>query len=102
MVALNNIKTDEELDELFDKIVNKLSTLKKLVKIVSNETEKKRINNVIKSADFALDQVEFDKNISYSDSDSKQDFSDSEFSDTKGSGLKILTPNQMLSRLPIT
>ena len=102
MVALNNIKTDEELDELFDKIVNKLSTLKKLVKIVSNETEKKRINNVIKSVDFALDQVEFDKNISYSDSDSKQDFSDSEFSDTKGSGLKILTPNQMLSRLPIT
>ena len=102
MVALNNIKTDEELDELFDKIVNKLSTLKKLVKIVSNETEKKRINNVIKSVDFALDQVEFDKNISYSDSDSKQDFSDSEFSDTKESGLKILTPNQMLSRLPIT
>ena len=102
MVAFNNIKTDEELDELFDKIVNKLSTLKKLVKIVSNETEKKRINNVIKSVDFALDQVEFDKNISYSDSDSKQDFSDSEFSDTKESGLKILTPNQMLSRLPIT
>ena len=102
MVALNNIKTDEELDELFDKIVNKLSTLKKLVKIVSNETEKKRINNVIKSVDFALDQVEFDKNISYSDRDSKQDFSDSEFSDTKESGLKILTPNQMLSRLPIT
>ena len=102
MVALNNIKTDEELDELFDKIVNKLSTLKKLVKIVSNETEKKRINNVIKSVDFALDQVEFDKNISYSDSDSKQDFSNSEFSDTKESGLKILTPNQMLSRLPIT
>ena len=102
MVALNNIKTDEELDELFDKIVNKLSTLKKLVKIVSNETEKKRINNVIKSVDFALDQVEFDKNISYSDSDSKQDFSDSEFSDTKESGLKILTLNQMLSRLPIT
>ena len=54
MVALNNIKTDEELDELFDKIVNKLSTLKKLLKIVSNKTEKKGINNVIKSAEFAL------------------------------------------------
>ena len=102
MVAVNNIKTDEELDELFDKIVNKLSTLKKLIKIVSNETEKKRINNLIKSADFPLDQVEFDKNVSYSDSDSKQDFSDSEFSDIKGSGLKILNPNQTLSRLPIT
>ena len=102
VLAFNNTKTDEERDELFDKIVNKLSALNKLLKIVSNETEKKRINNVIKSADFALDQVEFDKNISYSDSDSKQDFSDSEFSDTEGSGLKILTPNQMLSKLPIT
>ena len=38
----------------------------------------------------------------YSDSDSKQGFFDSEFSDTEGSGLKILTPNQMLSRLQIT
>ena len=102
MGAFNNIKTDEELDKLFDKIVNKSSTLKKLVKIASNKTEKKRINKVIKSVEFALDQVAFDKNVSYSDSDSKQGFFDSEFSDTEGSGLKILTPNQMLSRLPIT
>ena len=102
MGAFNNIKTDEELDKLFDKIVNKSSTLKELVKIASNKTEKKRINKVIKSVEFALDQVAFDKNVSYSDSDSKQGFFDSEFSDTEGSGLKILTPNQMLSRLPIT
>ena len=40
--------------------------------------------------------------LRYSDSDSKQGFFDSEFSDTEGSGLKILTPNQMLSRLQIT
>ena len=39
--AFNNTKTDEECDELFDKIVNKFSTLKKFVKIVSSETEKK-------------------------------------------------------------
>ena len=39
--AFNNTKTDEEHDELFDKIVNKLSSLKKLLKIVSSETEKK-------------------------------------------------------------
>ena len=77
---------------------------KKLINTVSDITEKKRINNIIKSVKFVLDYVSFDKNISYSDSDSnsKQDFSESEFSDTKGSGLKILTPNQMLSRLPIT
>ena len=95
MLAFNNTKTDEERDELFDKIVNKLSALKKLVKIVSSETEKKRINNVIKSVEFALDQVA-------SLGDSEPDFSDSDFSDTKESGLKILTPNQMLNRLPIT
>ena len=93
--AFNNTKTDEERDELFDKIVNKLSALKKLVKIVSSETEKKRINNVIKSVEFTLDQVA-------SLGDSEPDFSDSDFSDTKESGLKILTPNQMLNRLPIT
>ena len=55
MNAFDNTETDEELDELFDKIDNKLTTLKKLVRIVSNTTEKKRINNVIKSIDFVLD-----------------------------------------------
>ena len=59
---------------------------------------------MIKSVHFALDQVAFEKNVSYSDSDSnnKPDFFDSELSDTGGSGLKILTPNQILSRFPIT
>ena len=41
---------------------------------MSNKTEKKIINNVIKSVEFALDQIAFDKNVSYSDSDNKQDF----------------------------
>ena len=95
--AFNNTKTNEQLDKLFDKIANKLTTLRKLVKIVSNITEKKRINNVIKGAEFTLDYV-----ASLGDSDSKSDSSDFDFSDAKGSGLKILTPNQMLSRLPIT
>ena len=57
----------------------------------------------------------FDKNVNYNDSDYKQNSFNSEFSDsnnkqyffdfdsnTEGCGLKILTPNQMLSRLPIT
>ena len=102
MAAFKNIKTGKDLDELFDKIVNRLKILKKLINTVSNITEKKRINNVIKSIEFVLDNVAFSKNVSYSDIDSKQDPSDSEFSDTEESGLKILTPNQMLSRLPIT
>ena len=48
MNAFNNTKTNEELDKLFDKIANKLAALKKLVKIMSIDNEKKRINNVIK------------------------------------------------------
>ena len=104
MVAFKNTKTDEELDELFGKIVNRLNIFKKLINAVSDITEKKRMNNVKKSIKFILNHVAVNKNASYSesDSDSKQDFSDSEFSDTEGSGLKILTPNQMLSKLPIT
>ena len=102
VVAFNDTKTDEEHDELFDKIVNKLTLLKKLINTVSDITEKKIINNVIKGIEFALDYVASNINFSYSGSDSKQHFSYSEFSNTTGSGLEILTPNQMLSRLPIS
>ena len=41
VVAFNNTKTDEEHDELFDKIVNKLTLLKKLINTVCDITEKK-------------------------------------------------------------
>ena len=102
MVAFNNVKADEKLDDFFDKIAHKLNIFKKLINRVSDITEKKRINNVIDSIKFVLNHVAFDKNTSYSDSDIKQNSYDSEFSDTEGSRLKILTPNQMLSRLPIT
>ena len=85
MVAFKNTKTDEELDELFGKIVNRLNIFKKLINTVSDITEKKRMNNVKKSIKFILNHVAVNKNASYSesDSDSKQDFSDSEFSDTE-------------------
>ena len=63
--------------------------------MVSNDAEKERISNLIKGVGFTLDYVA-------SLDDSEPDFSDYGFSDTKGSGLKILTPNQMLSRLPIS
>ena len=56
---------------------------------------------MIKDVKFVSDYIVSDENVSYSDS--KQDFFDSEFSDTKErKGLQILTPDQMLSRLPIT
>ena len=99
MDAFNNTKTSEELDELFNKISNKSSTLKKLVKIVPNITEKKRIDNVIKGVEFTLDYA---ASLGYINSNSKLDSPDSDFSDAKGSALKILAPNQMLSRLPIS
>ena len=56
MDDFNNTKISEELDKLFDEKANKLNT-RKLVKIVSNTTEKKRINNVIKGVEFTLDYV---------------------------------------------
>ena len=42
VVAFNNTKTDKELDEFFDKIVNKLNILEKLINAVSDITEKKK------------------------------------------------------------
>ena len=95
------IQKHEEHDKLFYKIVNRLNIFKKLIEAVPDITERKRINNVITSVKFVLDKVAFDKNVSYSDKDSKQESSDSEFSDIRG-GFKILTPNQMRTRLPIT
>ena len=99
MDAFNNTKTSEELDELFNKISNKSRTLKKLVKIVPNITEKKRVDNMIKGVEFTLDYA---ASLGYINSNSKLDSPDSDFSDAKGSALKILAPNQMLSRLPIS
>ena len=54
----------------------------------------------MKAVEFVLGYVVSNKNVG--DSDSEQDFSDSDFSDTKGSGLKILTQNKKLIRLPIS
>ena len=56
---------------------------------------------MIKGVEFTLEYVA-SLNDSDSDSDSKLDFSSFDFDDTKGSGLKISTPNQVLSRLPIS
>ena len=64
MDALDNTKTDEELDELFDKITNKLAVLKTLINTVSDIAEKKRIDNVIKGIEFVLDYVAYYSNAS--------------------------------------
>ena len=72
-----------------------------LNKTLPDITEKKRINNAINGVEFVLDVVS-NENVSYSDSNSEQDSFDSDFRDTKGKGLQILTPDEMLNRLPIT
>ena len=41
MDAFDNTKTNRVQDKLFDKIANKIGALKKLLKIVSNDTKKK-------------------------------------------------------------
>ena len=91
MDAFDNTKTNKEQDKFFDKIANKFVALKKLLKIVSNDTEEKIINNVIKGAEFVLDYV-------LSLDDGKTDFSIFDFNHTKELGLNILTPNQTLRR----
>ena len=98
MNAFNGTKNDEECDELYDRIVKKLALLKKLVNTVSNIAEKERINNVIKGIELVLNYVAHYRDVS----DSDPDFSSFNFSHSKGSVLKILTPKQMLSRLPIS
>ena len=40
VVAFNNTKTDKELDEFLDKIVNKFNIFEKLINAVSDITEK--------------------------------------------------------------
>ena len=95
--GFNNPKINEKLDESFDKITTRLNALKNLVKILSDTTEEKIIDDVIKGAEFTLDYI-----ASWGDSYSESDFSSFEVNDTKGSGLKILAPNQMHSRLPIS
>ena len=96
--TFNNTKNYEESDELYDRIVKKLALLKKLVNTVSNIAEKERTNYVVKGVEFVLNYVAYYRDVSDSDSD----FSSSNFSDIKGKGLKILTSNQMLSRLLIS
>ena len=77
--------------------------MKKLVKTVFNNVEKK-IDDVIKDVNITLKHF-LDQGI-VSESDSfdwlRLTETDSDFSSVKGEGLKMLTPNQMLSRLPFS
>ena len=90
--AFNNTETKEEYNTLFDRINNREIILEKLVKTISNPVEKKRIKNVIKTVANILNDFWNTEELT------KSDFSN----DVKWKGLKILTPNQMLCRLPIS
>ena len=85
--AFNNTDTKEEYNKLFDRISNQAIILKKLVKTVSNPVEKKRIKNVIKAVANILNYFLNKEELTESDS---------------SNGLKFLSSNQMLSRLPLS
>ena len=97
---LKKAATEEDYDKLFNFINKRMNVLKKLVKTVADNVEKERINNVIKAVKIVFDHFLNQDRVRESDYfDDKTDF---DFSCTEREGLKILTPNQMLNRLPIS
>ena len=70
---------------MFNNINDGVNILKKLVKAVSNNVEKKRINNVIKAVNVILKHFK-DQDV-VSELDSFDDESDSDFSSAEGKGL---------------
>ena len=79
---LFEIKGKKKNNDFVEEIKNRWSELKdKIEKISRNERENKRLDKI---SDIVKDILNFNKH------------------NQEGTGLKILTPNQMLSRLPIT
>ena len=70
---------------MFNNINDGVNILKKLVKAVSNNVEKKRINNVIKAVNVILKHFS-DQDV-VSELDSFDDESDSDFSSVEEKGL---------------
>ena len=76
------IKDKKKNNDFVEEIKNRLSELKnKIEKMSRNERENKRLDKILETV---KDILNFNKQ------------------NQEGTGLKILTPNQMLSRLPIT
>ena len=79
---LFEIKDKKKNNDFVEEIKNRLSELKnKIEKMSRNERENKRLDKILETV---KDILNFNKQ------------------NQEGTGLKILTPNQMLSRLPIT
>ena len=80
--SLNNINDIEKNNKLVDVIISGLKDLKKEIKEISEEErENEKPDNIVKIVEEIL---KFNKRYQ------------------EGEGVKILTPNQMLSRLPIS
>ena len=79
--SLNDVNDTEKKNELVSVIVSGLKDLKKEIKEMTKEKKIEKPNNIVNLAENIL---RFNKQ------------------NQEGKGLKILTSNQMLSRLPIT
>ena len=90
----NQIKFDEVKNKQ-NEFLNKLSNIK-----IGKKTDKQKevINNLEKFYNFREEVINFFRDYIEMLSDAKYDAKQNE---TKGTGLKILTPKQMLQRLPI-
>ena len=85
--ALNNADTREEYNKSVNFLCNIVNILKKLVKTLSDNVEKKRINNVARSVNINLKRF-LDQDIA-SESDSSDNHTDFDFSSVYGEGIKI-------------
>ena len=85
--ALNNADTREEYNKSVNFLCIIINILKKLVKTLSDNVEKKRINNVARSVNINLKRF-LDQDIA-SESDSSDNHTDFDFSSVEGEGIKI-------------
>ena len=100
-VVLNDAEAKEEYDQLVNFFGNRVNIFKKLVKTLEvkkkKKKRKKRINNVIRAVNIIFN-VFLDQDKA-SESDSFNNETNFDFSSVKG---EVLTPSQILSRLPIS
>ena len=85
--ALNNADTREEYNKSVNFLCNMVNILKKMVKTLSDNVEKKRINDVARAVNIILKRcLDQDK---ASESDSVDNHTDFDFSSVEGEGIKI-------------
>ena len=85
--ALNNADTWEEYNKSVNFLCNMVNILKKSVKTLSDNVEKKRINNIGRAVNIIFKR--FSDQDKASKSDSVDNHTDFDFSSVEGEGIKI-------------